>query len=65
MRSSASSHWSTFEVISHVWHSLKIVSPVNTTRSSGHVDRELARRVAGRPEAVEGVVADARASGRP
>ncbi len=35
IRSSASSHWSTFEVISHVWHSLKIVSPVNTARSSG------------------------------
>ena len=35
IRSSASSHWSTFEVISHVWTSLKIVSPVKTTRSSG------------------------------
>ena len=35
IRSSASIHWSTFEVMSHVWHSLKIVSPVKTARSSG------------------------------
>ena len=35
IRSSAASHWSTSEVISQVWHSEKIVSPVNTTRSSG------------------------------
>ena len=35
IRSSASIHWSTFEVISQVWHSEKIVSPVKTARSSG------------------------------
>ena len=35
IRSSDSSHWSTLEVMSHVWQSQKIVSPVKTTRSSG------------------------------
>src|SRR5260370_39023090 len=33
--SKEATHWLTSEVMSHVWHSEKTVSPVNTTRSSG------------------------------
>ena len=44
--------------MSQVWQPEKIVSPVKTTRSSGHVDGDLAGCVARRVEQVERVVAD-------